>query len=204
MKMNDAQNSTAVTALASGAALLCAGVLVYEIVAPPSASIIVGLKTKLGEGEGQGADHERAGRTRLEADINSAIAQVNAWQSAYNALYSAHAQIQLKAYNAEIAMYESQKKRLDDTNIMRVVGANAADTYCMLAQYTRDPEAIQHACGGGEAIREQMLGEYPDLLTRHRSDLPETLMQGIPRPEDVMMPEFERIRAQYELTSDAD
>ncbi|MEM8986101.1 MAG: hypothetical protein AAGC95_05195 [Pseudomonadota bacterium] len=188
--------SHAITAITTVLVIAVIAFIIWEIFSPPDNSIIVKLKEKLGVAEAVALKAQQEAQADFEGDVRFAIAQAEAYRNAYDTLYSSYGKLMTGFYELEGQMVAAQQQKIGQTQIVDVLGANVASAACLLGFLDTSGE-LEKACETKDDIQNDIMSDYPELLTEHRSTLPQDLFRTLPRPEDLLNPEYTRLTDEY-------
>lgn len=187
---------------------LVVGVVLWEIASPANASLYVRLKEKMGIAEAKAIEAQLEADRKLQQAIALSNSQVKAYENAYTQLYSTHAGLIQRAYDLEIKLADRQTNAIGKANWARMIAANFADIGCLLGQTGLASENAQDAaemaavaCPTAAGLKEGLVSDYTTLISEHRSDLPEQWVKGLPKPEDMLNDEYERLVREYQSTA---
>ena len=172
------------------------GVVLYEANSPPERSLVITTMKRLGEGESSRADASRESIARAEYRFQQAGEENKRLTTAYTGLYHAYAAMLQKSLDQEARLIQLQAKNIDQTSLIKKFGANVADLGCFASLFSEDHD-LSAACGAGDAIRKDIVGQYQEILPAARPRIVAEMMKDIPKPEELLDPEFKRVSNEF-------
>lgn len=166
--------------------------LTYEITSPPEQSIWVAVQERLGEGEKAGIEATAPTEAWKEQMLQLAVAEIERVNNAYQALWQANSQIMVIAYQMEDKVLQSQIELIKGTYGATQFNANVADMGCAVGSLLGDP-SLKAGCDYAEQQRIKMAREIKEITQAHRSTIPQSIIENLPKPEDLKI-DTQRLR----------
>lgn len=179
-----------------------AGVIVYESLAPPEHSLVTAIMERLGEGESAQADAAREAEARYQFRLTQAQEENRRVTAAYSNIYGALRHALQRSVDLETDIARIQARNVNDSQWAKRFGTNVADIGCMLSMVSPDSE-LKGACEAGNQLRQDMAGQYQEVLSANRPTLVSDIMRDFPDPSVFMQSEFDRASDEFLEEADA-
>ncbi len=173
-----------------------AGLVLYEAASPPERSLVTSIMGRIGEGESAQADAAREAEARYQFRLTQAQEENRRVTAAYTRLYNALGASLQKAFELEAEIVRIQARNVDETQWARKLGTNVADVGCMLSMLSPD-SGLDEACSASQALRQDMVGQYREVLPSARPGLVSEMMSDFIHPDDFLKPEYERAADEF-------
>jgi hypothetical protein len=170
--------------------------LIYELTVPDDASLMLKVARRIGTYEAKILNTTLRQEADYQYAIKTAMDEVERLTQAYSILYSMNAEIAKTAYQMEAQLFQQQLISLDSAQTIDKVGTNLAGIACLMSKFGGG-YGTSSACRTQEAMQDNLLARQKELLTKHRSQIPKNIIEGLPQPQQLLSPEFRKLAEKY-------
>ena len=159
-------------------------------------SLVVKAIETIGLGNAAALDAQAIAQAQYEADVQTALASVEALHAHYTSLAEAHKNAVDIALNMDNTILQTQSRMVQDSQWSKRFVSNTADIFCALSAL--DPNSdLNAACSYAQNTRSDMISEYTSIMQQHRTQLAFEAARSFPRPNEILGPEFDALQAKY-------
>lgn len=192
---------TLMSGLLFGAPLVIVAVLAFELFGSKEASLIARLYEKLGYAQSLHMEAKAEAEAEYEYQVRTAIEEVERLTYGCNKIHDGLQVVIQQAAQMEAELVQVKAKALAGTNGGRNLVTGVTDFMCVLGT-AADADEAQTFCDASAQTRSAMMGEYNSYPAGGRPRFVGEMAASMPTCSQLLSPEFQRLRAAYEMEAD--